>query len=157
MVNLALPTTKLERDSRDMMATHYVTGVLLSGRWLSTAVPAAFPNRGTKPARAASIQTAAIPIPRPNPRRQKRGTADARRGQRHRLQRAWPAGQRRAEALASCRRLLGGPRSRSMSRWPPIGSDGGCGTAAPIELSSVAGIALTPPATVNCDRGQGAA
>ena len=36
-------------------------------------------------------------------------------------------------------------------RLEPIGNEGGCGAPASIELSSVAGVAIVPPATVTCD------
>lgn len=33
---------------------------------------------------------------------------------------------------------------------PPLGTEGGCGAAAPVLVSKVAGVALTPPAAVTC-------
>lgn len=34
---------------------------------------------------------------------------------------------------------------------PPLGRSGGCGTAAPLMLKSVAGVRINPPAEANCD------
>ena len=38
-----------------------------------------------------------------------------------------------------------------MTPLDPIGEPGGCGAPAPVSVSRVAGVALTPPATLTCD------
>jgi hypothetical protein len=52
-------------------------------------------------------------------------------------------------ARAACGPLLHG-LDLDWRPLDPIGSEGGCGTPAPIEVTAIAGVRLEPPATVNC-------
>lgn len=104
-----------------------------------------------KPIRNAVETIAMIPLPRPNPRRSSGVLPPAAAPSK-----SWPQGesgwqtQAVKEARAECARLLKG-LDLGYAPLPAIGGEGGCGTPAPIELASVAGVAITPSATVNCD------
>lgn len=54
-----------------------------------------------------------------------------------------------AEARALCAKLLAGRRLVWIPE-PPLGARGGCGTAQPILVRSVAGVEIDPPATLTC-------
>jgi hypothetical protein len=54
-----------------------------------------------------------------------------------------------ADAPTSCRRELA-ELEIAFKALPPIGSGRGCGIAAPIEVSSIAGVTLKPAAVINC-------
>ena len=60
----------------------------------------------------------------------------------------WPA-EAVAAGRAACQSLLSGLEV-SYVPLDPIGSEGGCGAPAPIEVSAVAGVKLSPPATQTC-------
>lgn len=60
----------------------------------------------------------------------------------------WPTA-RVAKAQAECKRLLAG-LDIQFEPLGPIGRDGGCGTPAAVMISSIAGIAIEPPAEANC-------
>ena len=121
--------------------------------WLSvsTGDTAAVPVPRPKPEIAAAVVT--IPVPRPNPRRQQEAPPANVTGNNVTGNPAasgvWPKAARTA-ALAACNHLLAG-LDLTYSTVPAIGKPGGCGTAAPIELTHVAGIRLKPSATVNCE------
>ena len=145
MVNPALPMPQLTGDSLRMWRRATLTIAIL---WLavSTGDTATVAVPKSKPAITAAVAT--IPLPRPNPRRQQvdppaKVTGDpAASG-------AWPK-EARAAALAQCNDLLAG-LDLTYSIVPAIGRQGGCGTVAPIELTELAGIRLTPSAIVNCE------
>lgn len=67
----------------------------------------------------------------------------------------WPQGRSGwpAEAVAKnqslCESLLSG-KDVTWSPLAPIGQSGGCGAAAPIEVSAIAGVSLEPSATITC-------
>jgi len=61
---------------------------------------------------------------------------------------AWPAEVIAAEK-AACRKLLDGLDIIYVP-LEPIGRQGGCGAPAPVEVSRVAGVVLSPPATQTC-------
>jgi hypothetical protein len=60
----------------------------------------------------------------------------------------WPEGMVKA-ARAACASLLAG-RDITFTPQQPIGKQGGCGAPAPVEIASIAGVTLTPPAIVTC-------
>ncbi len=60
----------------------------------------------------------------------------------------WPSEVIAAEK-AICRKLLDG-LDIAYTPLDPIGRQGGCGAPAPIEVTRVAGVALSPPATQTC-------
>jgi hypothetical protein len=60
----------------------------------------------------------------------------------------WPKGKVQAERRACTARLKG--LDITYSPLPPLGQDGGCGTAAPILISAISGISISPPAEANC-------
>ncbi len=60
----------------------------------------------------------------------------------------WPAADITA-ARAACSKLLTGLELKYKT-VEAIGGPGGCGAAAPIEVSAVAGIVIEPPATLTC-------
>ncbi len=112
----------------------------------SAACAEAIPKPRPKPSSRETVQIAIVPIPRPNPHRAKAvpktkdgDTAAARTG----------SATTPAETPASCREALAGI-DIGYKPLPSIGSDSGCGIAAPIEVSSVAGLTLKPPAVINC-------
>ena len=145
MVNLALPLTRLRSDRRTMFGR---TPIIAAGLLLltSAALAETVPKPRPKPSARAAVQTVGIPIPRPNPHRAKPQTQA--KGTSNNAPGAWPAATP-AEALASCRDALAG-LDIGFKPLPPIGTDNGCGIAAPIEVSSIAGVTLKPPAIINC-------
>lgn len=60
----------------------------------------------------------------------------------------WPS-TRVAKAQADCKRLLAG-LDIQFEPLAPIGKEGGCGTPGAIMISSIAGVAIEPPAEANC-------
>lgn len=60
----------------------------------------------------------------------------------------WPRSEV-AQARALCAKLLAGRRI-TWAPEPPLGRPRGCGTAQPIAVSAIAGVAIAPPATLNC-------
>lgn len=68
---------------------------------------------------------------------------------------AWPAGKGSwpasalDEAREACRGLLAG-RDIDFTPLPAIGGAGGCGSAAPIEVTRIGAVALKPSATISC-------
>jgi hypothetical protein len=61
----------------------------------------------------------------------------------------WPK-QAVAEARSKCESVLRGLDVKFETR-DPIGRPKGCGIAYPLSVSAVAGVAITPPAILNCD------
>ncbi len=116
------------------------TSIIAAGLLLltSTAFGETVPKPRLKPSVGAPVLTAAIPIPRPNPHRLK-----------PQPQTADPGSRKPDEAPASCRDALAGI-DIGFKPLPPIGNSNGCGIAAPIEVSSIAGVTLKPPAIINC-------
>jgi hypothetical protein len=96
------------------------------------------------------VLASSIPLPRQNPRR-----ANKLPSSKASPAAAWPAGKSGfsapaiADARAACASSLQG-RDIAYDRAAPIGNDSGCGIAAPISVSRAAGIALDPPAVINC-------
>lgn len=93
------------------------------------------------------ISAEVIPIPRAKPKDLLAGATET--------VLAWPnanGGWSSASVAAEreqCRVLLAG-RDITFATQAPIGSDSGCGAAAPIEVTAVAGVTLDPPAIVTC-------
>jgi hypothetical protein len=92
-----------------------------------------------KPQRSSSSASMIAPIPRPKP------IAAAPEWPHDD---GWPATEV-AAATATCTQLLKGLDLKWSPR-APIGRQGGCGAPAPIEVSSIDGVDITPPATVTC-------
>jgi hypothetical protein len=61
----------------------------------------------------------------------------------------WSARTIKAER-AECAARLDGLRI-TFEAMPPLGKEGGCGAAAPIMVTSMAGVAIVPPAEMTCD------
>jgi len=61
---------------------------------------------------------------------------------------SWPR-SKVEDARESCAKLLRGLDVR-FKALKPIGRPGGCGIAYPLEVSSIAGVKVSPPATINC-------
>ncbi|MFN4141678.1 extensin family protein [Aestuariivirga sp.] len=61
----------------------------------------------------------------------------------------WPAAAV-AEARQACGKLLEG-REIDYQALGPLGGEGSCGAPAPVSVSRVAGVAISPPATLTCD------
>jgi hypothetical protein len=115
--------------------------------WAEVPLPRAKPSPPGVEQMAASL----VPVPRPKPDR-----SETRAGSRVRsAAQAWPSTEGRwpssdvAEARAACEALLG---SRDIDWTPaePMGAPGGCGAPAPIDVRSVAGVRITPSATLTC-------
>jgi hypothetical protein len=106
------------------------------------------PKPKLRPGTSATVPqpASAIPIPRPRP-------AQADPGQQTEppapAVKEWPAVEI-AEERRGCQSLLKG-LELEYAPLDPIGSPGGCGAAAPVSVSRVAGVALTPAATLTCD------
>ena len=104
-----------------------------------------------KPLRAETASMTVIPVPRPNPRRPlaevptPKNNENAAGTPQSRVQSRASA----ASALAACKQDLQG-LGITYENLKPIGNAGDCGAAAPIEVSKIAGVALTPPAVLNC-------
>lgn len=110
-------------------------------------ITAAVPVPRQKPGRAVQSDAAAVPVPRPKPERSAGIVSPPRQ--------AWPDGPGWPEdqvnsGRAACEAVLSG-LNVEYRNLAPIGRAGGCGSPAPIELISVAGAAVAPPATMNCD------
>lgn len=147
MVNPALPRRLTGRDSDAMTCRSVIASLCLVV--LIAPVEGGVPKPRAKPATPREIGTDMIPIPRPNPRRAASKAPAALPDDDGQSAGAWSAAAR-SEAVSSCRTALSG-LDVVYALQPAIGRAGGCGTAAPIELSQVAGVVLTPPAVVNCD------
>ena len=65
--------------------------------------------------------------------------------------RSWPAAEVADGAAAPARKLLDGLDLDYRRRSIPSAQPGGCGAPAPVSVSRVAGVALTPAATLTCD------
>lgn len=102
-----------------------------------------FPRQ--KPSRSETMSVTAVPIPRLNPRRSMPEPGNSAKNSRKPEQQA----QSSASSSASCQQDLKG-LDITYETLKPIGDDGGCGAAAPIEVSRIAGVALMPPAVINC-------
>lgn len=100
-----------------------------------------------KPAWIAAKEKPAVPIPRPKPARAA-GAESSPSFPRPATVGTWPA-DAVAAARAECQELLKGLDIRFTPR-PAIGGPDGCGAAAPLEVNSIAGVELTPPALLNC-------
>jgi hypothetical protein len=125
------------------------TPLLLLGLLLALPEPAlaveSMPKpRLRPPENAAGTAAVMVPLPKPRPPKDDAPspapTPDVR---------SWGEDEVKAARLA-CGRLLDG-LDMSAAPLDPIGAPGGCGAPAPVLVSSVAGIALTPPATLTCD------
>jgi hypothetical protein len=113
-----------------------------------TAESEAIPVPRQKPARELVTSVSAIPIPRPNPRRTE--TANEKPDDSSEDQPDPPP----STAIAACRSEL---QNLDIVYTPrkTIGDGSGCGAAAPIEVTEIAGVVLTPPATINCAMARG--
>jgi hypothetical protein len=113
---------------------------------------AAVPVPRLRPSAAAPVTpAAAIPVPQlrplpetgePPPRAEKPSEPPAKG------EGGWPA-DAVAEGRAACKSLLSG-LDVTYRIIDPIGGPGGCGAPAPIEVSAVAGVKLSPAATQTC-------
>lgn len=114
--------------------------VVAAAAWQASANVTPLPRQ--KPVPGEIAETANVPLPRPNPRRQKPGAAAE-------TPPSQTAGQESLPASASCSQQL---QSLDIEYVPlkAIGDGGGCGTSAPIEVTQIAGVALTPSAIINC-------
>lgn len=93
-----------------------------------------------KPHADSNERPGAVPLPRQKPARRQTEAAAA--------EVSWPeASVRRAEAQCA---ELASASGVTWQRQPPLGSSGACGTAVPIIVTAAAGIAIEPPALVNC-------
>jgi hypothetical protein len=120
------------------------------------AVAAEIPLPRQKPPRVAIGDVAMIAIPVPRRKPQRGETAEPPDS----LERSvptgpWPksSGKWPRETVAAERRICNELLSQINAEWrplEPIGRDGGCGIAAPVEITSLAGAEITPPATLNC-------
>lgn len=91
-----------------------------------------------------------LPVPRPKPQRETPSLSTPLPRQKPAATAMnWPAAEIDA-AKSACVRLLRGLNIR----WSPvaaIGQPGDCGALAPIDISAVDGVEITPPATVTCE------
>lgn len=122
--------------------------------WAESPLPR--PKPGSNAA-TVEVAIAATPLPRPKPAiLAKAVPEDVPEVLPRQEQRSWSKDTGRwsapatRDARANCERLLG---KLDMIWQPdsPIGSPGGCGTAAPVAVSEIAGVRIDPPATVNCE------
>ena len=95
---------------------------------------------------AASPVSIPRPKPRPSPTAPEGGEVTPPQTE---AEPGWSADQV-AEARGACRTFLEG-RDIAQEPLDPIGRPGGCGAPAPVLVNAVAGVALTPPATLTCD------
>lgn len=93
---------------------------------------------------AAGPAPAMVPLPKPRPQKD-----DAPPPAPAPEARSWGEDEVK-EARLACGRLLDG-LDIAAEPLDPIGVPGGCGAPAPVLVSTVAGVALTPPATLTCD------
>ncbi len=113
---------------------------------LATTIAAAaetIPLPRQKPPRGLVTPAISIPIPRPNPRRNAPAETP-------------PDIAAKKPALTLPEATAGACASELQdlaivySPRQPIGDGGGCGARAPLEVSEIAGVTLTPPAIINC-------
>lgn len=118
---------------------------LAAGLLIATGAGAS-PLPTPRPAASVAAETTAAPLARAAPLSAPAAAArPARLGP--------PMGADRTPATAPVAQgagLCGDPRLQGR-RLQRIGSGAGCGIAAPVSLTAVAGVRLTPAATVNCD------
>ena len=105
-----------------------------------------------RPAASDATPAPAIPVPQLRPSAPEAETPPPAAGANHEAAQkgaaGWPADAVSA-GRAACKALLNG-LDISYSALDPIGEEGGCGAPAPIEVTSVAGVKLSPPATQTC-------
>ncbi len=97
---------------------------------------------------SSQLSASGIPIPRPKPKDLLGKTPQAPAPELQAEPGKWPDAMV-TEARAACTGLLGG-RAITYSAQAPIGNQGGCGAPAPIEITEIAGVTLSPPAIVTC-------
>lgn len=95
-----------------------------------------------RPAEAA--ETPPVPVPRPGGEAPAVPPPEAAPAEGE----GWPAAAV-ADARAQCGKLLHG-LDIDYRDLPPLGQQGGCGAPAPVEVTRIAGVTLTPPATQTC-------
>ena len=122
-------------------------GLLLALSESALAVEVVPKPRLRPPESAAGPATAMVPLPKPRPPKD-----DASPPVPPSEPKSWSEAQV-TEARLTCGKLLD---SLDITAEPldPIGMPGGCGAPAPVLVSTVAGVALTPPATLTCDMAQ---
>ena len=101
------------------------------------------PPEGGAPPQSAS----AIPIPKLRP--EKTSPGDARPVEPQDGERGWSAAEV-SDAKSRCASLLKG-LDVDYQPLDPIGNSGGCGAPAPVLVTRVAGVSLTPAATLTCE------
>lgn len=105
-----------------------------------------------RPATSATTPALAIPVPQLRPSAPAAETpppaAGPESGSAPKGTAGWPA-DAVSDGRAACKALLAG-LDISYAPLDPIGEQGGCGAPAPIEVTSVAGVKLSPPATQTC-------
>lgn len=127
---------------------------------LSAAAVAGVPKPKLRPAEAPPSQAERpsdpVPVPRLRPLEPEPPSAKAEAGKPDKDQnepadgrRAWPASLV-AAGRAECHKLLDG-LDIAYSPLDPLGEEGGCGAPAPILVTKVSGIKLSPPATLTCN------
>jgi len=103
-----------------------------------------------KPKLRPEIEAASpLPVPRPKPRPSPAAPEGEVTPPQADVEPGWSTDQV-AEALGACGILLMG-LDIAYEPLDPIGRPSGCGAPAPVLVSAVAGVALTPPATLTCD------
>lgn len=156
--NFALQNPPIHVEDYPMNLASFLASLLLL---VSFASPAGAADRPPvpqpKPVRlqaTAEKSTPVIPIPRvrPDDETRKPEPPVAPATPETIVQAGWPA-EVVAAARAECSKLLAG-LPLTYTPLDPIGDQGGCGAPAPILITAVAGIAVTPPATQTCDMGQ---
>ncbi len=155
MVNLALPMPHMGGKLIRMKPVIFTLAAVLA---TTTAVAAeTIPKPKLRPQRAEQPVQVVIPIPRPRPLpgEERRTEVPPPAPQQAPAAGKWPAGSSGwpasavKDARGRCESLL---RGLDITYEPqaPLGSKGGCGTAAPVLVSEVAGVAVTPPAVLSC-------
>ena len=118
------------------------------------------PRLRPSPGTEAAAPAAATPLPKPKPARPKIAepelaapdagkAAEPPPGGTPEPAQGWSAAEV-ADARRVCSKLLAG-LDMSYEAVDPIGQSGGCGAPAPVLVSKVAGVTLTPAATLTCD------
>ena len=121
----------------------------------ASATLVAVPHPKPRPAMPEAVSPAvALPVPIPQPRPDRKGSEQPPEnitpGERTppTAGGSWPAAEV-AAGRAACTALLAG-LDVSYQPIDPIGTQDGCGAPAPIEVTAVAGVKLSPPATQTC-------